>query len=135
MKVLLDTHVVIWALTDDVRLSEQARRTIYDVNNIICFSTVSLWEIALKNQKSPEKCPYHEKDIMEYCSQAGFLTVTIQPAHVLEIRGLQVKTDHVISYFDPFDRMLLAQAKHEKCVLLTHDQMFENYDENCIMMI
>jgi len=135
LKILLDTHIVIWTLTDDARLTEKAKKIIVDKNNIIYYSTVSLWEIAVKNQKSPEKCPYHEKDIMDYCTQAGFIPVLINPSHVLEVRTLQVKENRVLSNHDPFDRMLLAQGKYEKCLFLTHDQMFENYEEKCVLMV
>ena len=68
MKLLLDTHMILWALTNDPQLSCKAREMISDPENVICCSTVSLWEIAIKNQKSPEKCPYHEKKILEYSS-------------------------------------------------------------------
>ena len=57
MKLLLDTHIMIWALTDDPRLSQSARNLLSSPENIILFSMASLWEIAIKNQKAPEKCP------------------------------------------------------------------------------
>ena len=54
MRILLDTHVIIWALTEDPRLSGAARDLIASPDNIILFSVASLWEIAIKNQKNPE---------------------------------------------------------------------------------
>ena len=71
MKLLPDTHMIIWALTNDPRLPYEARELINSPDSIVFFSTVSLWEIAIKNQKNPEKCPYHEKDIMRYCLESG----------------------------------------------------------------
>ena len=135
MKILLDTHVIIWALTDDPRLSEKARSVIDAPENIILYSAVSLWEIAIKNQKAPEKCPYHEKDIMRYCDAAGYLSLGMLPAHVPGVRELLVKEGRYLSNHDPFDRMLLAQAKAEGCEFLTHDAAFQNYDESCIALI
>ena len=54
MNILLDTHAVLWSLTSDPRLTPQAREMILSPDNVVCFSVVSLWEIAIKNQKSPE---------------------------------------------------------------------------------
>ena len=132
MKILLDTHVIIWALTDDPRLLKRAKDLISNPDNMIYISVASLWEIALKNKKAPEKCPYHEKTILEYCNQAGFIPLNIQPSHVLGVRDLQIKKDRTPGNQDPFDRILIAQAKTEQCILVSHDSVFLNYDENCI---
>ena len=59
----------------------------------------------------------------------------IRPEHVLEIRALQVKQDRMPANHDPFDRMLIAQAKAERCILLSHDLNFAYYDEDCIRTI
>ena len=135
MNILLDTHVVIWALTNDPQLSPEARAFINAPDNLILVSAVSLWEIALKNQKAPRLCPYHEKEIYDYCVQAGYLFMDIRDKHIMEIRGLKTKAGTVLANHDPFDRMLIAQAKSEKCVLLSHDRNFEYYDEECIRAI
>ncbi len=135
MKLLLDTHIIIWALTDDPRLSQSARELLSSPENIILFSMASLWEIAIKNQKAPEKCPYHENEILHYCTQAGYLPLEIKSAHVLGLRELKTKPDRYLSNYDPFDRMLISQAKAENCTVLSHDTSFQNYDEPCIMTI
>lgn len=134
MKILLDTHVIIWSITNDPRLSASARSLILSPENMVFFSTVSLWEIAIKNQKSPEKCPYHEKDILDYCIASGYEPMYLLPRHVLGIRTLHVREGRVLSNQDPFDRILLAQARAENCLLLTHDSHFENYGEKCIRL-
>ena len=135
MKLLLDTHVIIWTLTDDIRLSERARDLIKAADNIVCFSSVSLWEIALKNQKAPDKCPYNEREILNYCKKAGFASISILPEHILGIRELKIKEDRYISNQDHFDRLLIAQAKAENCYILSHDKNFMNYDDVCIYPI
>ena len=135
MNILLDTHVIIWALTNDPRLTDEARALITDPENIVMISTVSLWEIAVKNQKAPRLCPYHEKEILEYCVKAGYLVADIKAKHVLEIRGLRTRPGAVLTNYDPFDRMLIAQAKSEKYMLLSHDRNFEYYGEDCIRAI
>ena len=135
MKLLLDTHMILWALTNDPQLSCKAREMISDPENVICCSTVSLWEIAIKNQKSPEKYPYNEKKILEYCLAAGYEVIHILPSHILTIRNLRIRDGRTLSNLDPFDRLLIAQAKTEECVLLSHDRNFENYLEKCIFPV
>lgn len=134
MKLLLDTHMIIWALTNDSRLPYAAREMIGSPDNIVFFSTASLWEIAVKNQKNPEKCPYNEKEIMQYCLESGFEPMTILPSHILAIRDLKVRPGRQLSNQDPFDRLLAAQAKAEGCRFITHDKNLENYDEKCISL-
>ena len=132
MNILLDTHAVLWSLTSDPRLTPKARELILSPDNVVCFSVVSLWEIAIKNQKSPEKCPYHEKEILDYCLASRYEPLNLLPRDVLALRNLQVRQGRVLSNLDPFDRLLIAQAKTENCVILTHDSNFSNYQENCI---
>ena len=135
MNILLDTHAIIWALTNDPQLSDEAKAMIMDPENAVIISTVSLWEIALKNQKAPHLCPYHEKEILDYCVRAGYLVMDIKAKHVLEIRSLRIKPGAILTNHDLFDRMLIAQAKAEKYILLSHDRNFEYYGENCIQAI
>ena len=135
MIILLDTHVIIWALTNDPQLTDEAKALIMDPENTVAISTVSLWEIAMKNQKAPHLCPYHEKEILDYCVNAGYLVMDIKAKHILEICGLRTKPGAVLTNHDPFDRMLIAQAKSEKVTLLSHDRNFAYYEEDCIQAI
>lgn len=135
MKVLLDTHVIIWALTDSKLLSNEARNIISSRDNVIYCSTASLWEISIKNQKFPERFPWNEKVISQYCTEAGFEILGINPNHVEAIRTLRIQPDSSLVNYDPFDRMLISQAKSEGMKLISHDSNFENYAEECIIMI
>ena len=135
MKILLDTHVIIWVLTDDPRLSEKARKMIGSPENIIYYSVASLWEIAIKNLKNPKKCPYNETDVAGYCNEAGYMPLDIKSHHIQAIRGLKVKENSYLSNLDPFDRLMIAQAKAEDCKVLSHDSCFDYYDEKCIFPI
>ena len=135
MKLLLDTHMVIWALTNDPQLPYAAREMINSPENIVFYSAVSLWEIAIKNQKSPEKCPWNEKEILDYCIASGFEPMNVLPAHILAIRSLKIRPDRVLSNLDLFDRLLVAQAKTEECRFLSHDRNLENYEEKHISMV
>lgn len=135
MKLLPDTHMIIWALTNDPQLPCAAREMINSPDNIVFFSAVSLWEIAIKNQKNPEKCPYHEQDVLRYCMESGFEPMNILPSHVLAVRGLKVRPGRTLSNLDPFDRLLVAQAKAEDCVFLSRDRNLENYEERCVSLL
>ena len=121
MNILLDTHVIIWALTDDPQLTDEAKALIMDPENTVVISAVSLWEIAVKNQKAPRLCPYHEKEILDYCVKAGYLVMDIKAKHILEIRGLRTKPGAVLTNHDPFDRMLIARQNRRStsCFLMT----------------
>ncbi|MDO4940058.1 MAG: type II toxin-antitoxin system VapC family toxin [Lachnospiraceae bacterium] len=135
MKILLDTHVIIWVLTDDTALSENARASITDPNNTIYYSIASIWEIAIKNAKSPDRCPYNEKEIADLCDKSGFLPLDITIDHIQGLRNLKVKSGKELSNHDPFDRILLSQAKSENMKLFSHDSNFGNYDEKNVWMI
>ena len=135
MKILLDTHAIIWALTDDPALSKKAKEEISDPNNTIYYSLASIWEIAIKNAKAPDRCPYNEKEISELCDKSGFLLLDINSNHIYGLRDLTIKPDKELSNHDPFDRILLSQAKTENMKLFSHDTNFDNYDEKCVMKI
>ena len=132
MKLLLDTHVLIWALTDSPHLCSEVRNMIISPENQVCFSTASLWEVAIKNQKSPDKCPYLETDLLAWCREAQYECLSVTPAHILAIRNLHVLEGYTLANLDPFDRLLLAQAKSERSILLSHDRNFSNYQEDCL---
>ena len=135
MKILLDTHMIIWALTDDPHLTDKARELILDSGNVIYYSIASIWEIALKNFKSPEKCPYNESVIDSLCHNAGFESLGIKLEHIEGVRYLSIDTKRALQNYDPFDRLLLAQAKSEDIRLLSHDSNFANYDEPCLLIV
>jgi len=102
---------------------------------MILVSSASLWEIAIKNRKSPVLCPYHEKDVKKFCELSGYAFLPVAPEHVLQLRSLRVRTGSTVENMDPFDRILLAQAREEKALFLTHDRAFLYYDEPAIRMI
>ena len=105
MNLLLDTHIAIWALNDDPALSEKARELILDADNTIYYSTVSVWEVMLKHNR-----------------------------HVLAVSGLKRKNGEP-PHNDPFDRLLVAQAKVENLSFLTHDELIPGYEEKCVIPV
>ena len=125
MRLLLDTHVFLWAINQPDRLSAKARHWL-EADVAPFFSVASQWEIALKVQSGKLKIR----------NPVDFL-----PKHMeaLKVAGLAVKSAHVLRTFslpdhhkDPFDRLLVAQALHEDCAIVTSDAMIARYPVNII---
>ena len=134
MNLLLDTHIAIWALNDDPALPQKARELILDPDNTIYYSTVSVWEVLLKHARRPESIPFDEKDFCEGCGEAGFVPLSLVDKHILAVCTLS-RPDNVKEHHDPFDRLLLAQAKVENLSFLTHDELIPAYGEKCIIPV
>ena len=134
MNLLLDTHIAIWALDDSPALSGKARELILDPYNTIYYSTVSVWEVLLKHARRQDRIPFDEKDFADGCREAGFLPLRLEDKHVLTVRTL-VRTEGAKEHNDPFDRLLLAQAKAENFSFLTHDELIAGYNEKCVVRV
>ena len=134
MNLLLDTHILIWALNEDPKLSAKARELILDPDNAIYYSPVSIWEIAIKHAIHPEHIVFTGKGLSQYCQEAGFLSVEMRDKHVYALETLTRSTG-APAHHDPFDRMLVAQAKAENLSFLTHDSQIPYYDEKCIISV
>jgi len=120
MNVLLDTHVLLWALTDESKLSERVRQLLPNANS--WFSVASLWEILIKAQigKMPLPRPTGPFVISKLVSN-GVQILPVTSDHVLRIESLP---GH---HRDPFDRMLIAQSLEENLPLVTADRIFLRY--------
>lgn len=134
MNLLLDTHVLIWVLNEDRRLSEKARELILDPDNVIYYSSVSIWEAAIKHAIHPENVTFTGKELSQYCQEAGFLPVGMRNRHVFALETI-TRADNAPPHHDPFDRMLIAQAKAENMSFLTHDPLLPYYNEKCIISV
>ena len=132
MNLLLDTHILIWALNDDPQLPEKAREMILDPNNAIYYSVVSIWEISIKHALHPRDLPFSGKELAEYCQDAGFLPLEMRDKHVFALETIE-RPENAPRHNDPFDRMLVAQAKAENMSFVTHDAMIQYYEEKCII--
>lgn len=120
MKLLLDTHVAIWAVTDDANLSRRARDLILDAQNEIFFSAVNTWEIAIKHSVGgdvPCSAAQAEEDFLA----SGYRPLNVTPRHTVAVEKLP------LLHKDPFDRLLMAQALSEPMYLVTHDEKIEQY--------
>ena len=130
MKILLDTHMLLWAFTNDPMLSPDAIELISNNDNEIFYSTLSTWEIALKHSLHPDMLPIDEKNFLEYCDKSGFKNIALTNAHVQVLS--QLKSTDETKHKDPFDRMLIAQAISEQMVFLTQDSKLKAYKSDLI---
>ena len=121
MKILLDTHTLIWALEDSPRLPLAVRDAIIDESNQIYVSTLSLWEIAIKHKKRADAMPYSANEIRNYAMRSGyiFLSLSLDAISVYDNFDFGVLND-------PFDRMLLCQSQSHNMRLLTHDNKLKH---------
>lgn len=134
MKLLLDTHIALWAIADSSKLDAQTLKILQDPNNEIYYSVASVWEIAIKHQINPTNMPIPEEDFVALCEQVGLLRLDIKPEHINMIKTLR-RVEQAPKHNDPFDRLILAQAKSEDFIFITHDSLIPDYNETCIMKV
>lgn len=123
MKLLLDTHVILWALEDSYRLPDYIKEMICDENNEIYVSVASLWEISLKHKKSPDKMIYSAINIRDYCQRAGYYFLSLSVDNISTFDSLNLS-----SHKDPFDQILVSQSISNNMKLITHDELIKQYN-------
>ena len=121
MRLLLDTHVALWAIADDPRLKNTARALIADASNTVVVSAVSVWEIAIKHALGKGDMPVSAAEALAYFKAAGFLLLDVTAEHAAQVE--QLAPIHA----DPFDRLIVAQAFCEPLRLMTHDAVVARY--------
>ena len=120
MRLLLDTHVLLWVMADDSSLSPEVRATIGKAE-VVYASAVSIWEVSIK--ASLGKLKIDQVRFMERLQEAGFEPLNITWEHAAAVRHLPD------IHRDPFDRMLIAQAVSEPLRLMTADNVLAQYSE------
>jgi PIN domain nuclease of toxin-antitoxin system len=118
MKILLDTHIFLWSINEDKKLSKKIRSRILEASEIY-ISSASIWEISIKLQLDRLKGDIDE--IVASISESGFKQLPITAQHVLQVSKLPP------IHRDPFDRMLVAQAISEPLILVTVDEQLKKY--------
>ncbi len=127
MKALLDTHVFLWWIMDDESLTPYIRDFIADEGNDLFLSSASCWEIAIKAKIGRLKLRENpEKFIPDQMIANNISGLPIQLVHALHVYNLP---DY---HRDPFDRMLVAQARIEKISIITNDRLIADYDVKII---
>lgn len=122
MVILLDTHFVIWALAGDRRISQTHLRLLEDPGQLVQVSLASIWEIAIKLSIGKLKL---EADLPETVRNIRALGFGLLPMEEQHIFALSTLPHH---HRDPFDRILIAQARYEGMHILTADKHFKAYD-------
>ena len=121
MQLLLDTHILVWAMSAPERLSERARALLGDAGNALFFSAISFVEAGIKQSIHPEVVLFDYATIEADCERAGLERVELTAAHAGVLATLP------LHHRDPFDRLLLSQAIAEKMRLLTADRALLAY--------
>ena len=121
MKLLLDTHLLLWAAGQPERLSAAAKLLLEDPDNELLFSPASLWEIAIKRGLGREDFRVDVRLLRRGLLDNGYKEVAITSAHAVAVDGLPP------IHKDPFDRILVAQSMVEGILLLTADSMVAQY--------
>ena len=121
MRLLLDTHLILWSISQSERLSERARALMGDRENALVFSVASLWEIAIKSSARRADFEAEPASIRRELLDHGYAELPIAGEHAVAVAGLPP------IHGDPFDRMLVAQAMVEGITLLTTDPLVARY--------
>ncbi|MGL5840182.1 MAG: type II toxin-antitoxin system VapC family toxin [Sphingorhabdus sp.] len=126
MRLLLDTHIVLWRLTADSRLPKRAIEIMDEEALSVDVSAVSIWEVAIKwamRKGRADDMPVSGKAFLRELERALVEPMPIQPIHASAIDDLPPV------HGDPFDRLLIATAAQEGMIFLTHDAMLRNYGD------
>lgn len=121
MRVLLDTHVLLWAKGQPERLSAIAREVIVDLETQPVFSVVSFWEVIIKSASSRGGFDVDADQLRWELLQDGYEELEVTAPHVLEVGRLPAL------HGDPFDRLLVAQARVEELTIMTADRAITAY--------
>ncbi len=124
MKLLLDTHALLWWLTGDPKLGQAARDLVADPANDVLVSAASLWEIQVKVRVGKLKADI--RDILAEMQSQAFDLLEIAPAHLLALGALPRH------HGDPWDHMLIAQANAEEAVFMSQDSHTPDYPVNYV---
>ena len=125
MRLLIDTHLAIWSVEDDKRLSQAARLEMQAAEAVFV-STATIWEIAIKfalRRGRRQDMLFSAYEAIEKFEESGFELLTLEPLHVAAVGSLP------LLHGDPFDRAIVAHAMVEKLALLTRDKHLAAYGD------
>ena len=133
MELLVDTHMALWYMDGSPNIPERALQAIADGRNDVYVSDVSMWEIAIKHMKRPEVFAGSAAEFARRCDAVGFAQLPIDRAAIAEYELLDTSEADAV-HRDPFDRMLIAQARSANMMLVTHDKSLRLYNEPNVMV-
>lgn len=118
MKYLLDTHIILWWLTNPDTIQKKAQKIIRDKSNVVYVSSASLWEMAIKKSIGRLTLPHN---LIEIIAMEGFKLLPINAEESLGVADL------AMHHTDPFDRLLIMQAKLNDLIIITRDSKMAEY--------
>ena len=121
MRLLLDTHLLLWAAANSKRLSREARELLEDAGNDVYYNAASIWEIAIKSSLRRKDFRIQLPQLLSALPEMGLIELPITAVHAAGVSSVPP------IHRDPFDRLLLAQSLTEPLVLLTNDALLERY--------
>lgn len=128
MKLLLDTHILLWAAGQTEKLSDSARILLTTPENVLYFSAASIWEIVIKLGLGREGFKVDPYRLRKMLVEHGYTELPITAEHALRVDSLP------LLHKDPFDRLLIAQARSEGMLLLTCDTAVSQYQESVLLV-
>jgi len=127
VRILLDTHIALWAVTGSRRLSRESRQIILDADEVHV-SAATLWEIAFKHGLGRGDMPVSPGQALQAFRDAGYTLLAVRPEHAVRVADLPS------IHHDPFDRLLVAQARFEPLTLITGDSMVGQYGADILLI-
>jgi PIN domain nuclease of toxin-antitoxin system len=121
LRLLLDTHLLLWAIADSKRLPAEVRTLLEDESNEVYYSAASIWEIAIKASLKRKDFRVDLKLLLSTLPVMGVVELPVTPAHAAGVGNLP------FIHRDPFDRLLIAQSIAEPLTLLTNDKILGRY--------
>lgn len=121
MRILLDTHLLLWAMAATRKLPRTVRTQLLDLDNEIYYSAASLWEIAIKSGLRRKDFRINIEALLTALRKSGFVELPITAVHAVGVASLPA------IHKDPFDRLLVAQSVAEPMTLLTNDSTLGGY--------
>ena len=134
MNILLDTHIVIWAIANHKFLTEKARTIILNPENTLYYSAASVIEVDWKTKSKNNNLDLTVDQFLQKCRKSRYIAAPLKEEYI-------VAANHLIwdgegpEHKDPFDRMLLAQAMTEDMKFMTHDEKIAKFRQNCVILV
>lgn len=136
MRYLADTHILLWALEDNPKMPDKAREIFMDETVEICYSFVNIWEVAIRHSVSPQKIPFSSAEFERLCKESEYTLINTRPEHAIAVESLKYDFEAAKEvHRDPFDRLLIAQAKVDGLRFITHDHLIPYYNEPCVVKV
>ncbi|WP_368656963.1 type II toxin-antitoxin system VapC family toxin [Pantoea agglomerans] len=130
MYLLLDTNILLFTAYEPERLKQHVIDLLEDTENTLCFSAASVWEVVIKSSLNKPDFSVNPEEFREGLFEAGLIEIPVKSEHALIVADLPEKL-----HKDPFDRLIVAQAKHGRMPLITSDSKLIEFVSDYIEII